>query len=82
MFSYFHSLAHMARSLFSYMDTSISTALILKAIEAYTHKSEVLQCDLCAVWVHTRCKGVSSEFADDCLLYLPIKSEQDFILLL
>ena len=25
--------------------------------KARTHKSEALQCDLCAVWVHARCEG-------------------------
>ena len=29
--------------------------------KACTRKSEALQCDLCAVWVHARCEGVSSE---------------------
>ena len=26
-----------------------------------TRKSEALQCDLCAVWVHARCEGITSE---------------------
>ena len=29
--------------------------------KACTSKSEAIQCDLCAVWVHARCEGVSSD---------------------
>ena len=30
-------------------------------IKPCTRKSEALQCDLCAAWVHAHCEGVTSE---------------------
>ena len=43
------------------------SVLVPRCKKACRRKSEVLQCNLCAVWVHARCEGVSSE-SEPCIL--------------